>query len=203
MKVLLGILLLTMVSCGTDDGSSAANGSKQPDKAGQFNKRTLVKDTADDLPVCNKDNDDQLVYVKDEKQFYECDTGDWLAIDISGKQGVSGSNGVDGKDGYRKPADNLWEDPITQKLWLIGSVQPYTAGLCSSGWRLPTKAEGQDALTHGLYQHASNYSGPTSFWTSENLSPTSKWVWEHIDTVSALATHDQTSESYGVYCVEE
>lgn len=91
----------------------------------------------EDMPICEENNAGQLIYVKDDSEFYYCDSGlGWVVINLkgqdgrSGKDGTSGVNGRDGlagrdgRDGQNgQDAEILsrdkWTDPITGNSFVL------------------------------------------------------------------------------------
>ncbi len=143
------------------------------------------------LPVCDKSNDRQLAYTREENKFFTCTASVWTELDvhgqagaagIAGKAGVDGKNGTDGSKGEKgdkgddgKPVDpNQWFDPITQNNWLLGvimtSAQVDTSpDVCSNGWRLASQMELATAIQHGYGLAVDAQSDATGIWTSTNV----------------------------------
>lgn len=82
---------------GRQDDTSQSSGSI---KDGMLKGAFLVskKEQVD----CLSDKEGQLIYVKDEAQFYFCEKEEWVLIELkgtNGKDGKSGENGKNGSDG--------------------------------------------------------------------------------------------------------
>lgn len=193
MKFLILVLLL-LVSCGTDDGGGSANlVDAQTSKKDDKNKlQSLYVANADKLPSCSDENDSQLAYAKQEDAFFVCNAGNWDEITIDGDQGEKGEKGDDGEQGDAGMAvDNTWEDPITGYTWLIGSnaVWATANSACSGSWSLGTRAEVLAAALHGLGVASDNLGGPDNTWTIES---TGTGTYYSIITLQASPTSEST-----------
>jgi hypothetical protein len=174
------LILGVLTSCGSDEGNGAGNGTSEvaiteekstPEGAEKGHHIALA--TSADLPVCDTNNKDQLAYIIEEDVFYVCST-EWAVIDIQGKDGKDGADGKDGVTQIKEiPAPNrlnYWNDAQTGLEWFLGGQGLYAAALssCQSGYRLPTVAESETAVYHGIRVIAQSISSPNlNFWTSE------------------------------------
>jgi hypothetical protein len=207
MKNLTIAALLVITACGTENDDKAT----KSDAAAEKQKlQSIALKTKDDLPSCNKANDTQLAYIRDEKQFYVCESSDWVAVDppIEAKS-VNGRDGSNGEDGTTVTTNN-WFDAVTGKLWLIGAVVHISAidAACIAPWRLPTAAEALGAMQRGLGVAATTVNGPTSAWTSTPYVPSSgagsQTFIASVNTAPALAESIiSLGQSKGLFCIEE
>ncbi len=149
------------------DPGAQAPAPADTDSADGTEERLFVSAQAD-LDPCNADTTGRIVYATQERQFYLCEpTGNWAAIDLTGKTGETGAPGqagTQGATGAQGPAgnqgadgqpasDSMWWDPIASQWWTFTSVA-YTFTLasqvCTNGWRLPTATEFILANARGL-----------------------------------------------------
>jgi len=114
---IITMLLATIftVSCGIDNTIHATFKKKDSTSATvtvsstPSATTTLTAATAADLPTCDTTNQNQLVYLKDVKEFRSCDNGTWDAIAINGTNGKDGANGINGVNGVTgKVIDSVW-----------------------------------------------------------------------------------------------
>ena len=183
------IWLLLLIGCGDDKGNNETES-----KEDITTLQSIALKSKHDLPECLESNETQLAYVKDEKVFYVCEKGDWLAIDLEVKSEIKtvvGAKGDDGSDGETVTTNN-WYDSVTGKYWLIGSNNTYDNAFagCISPWRLPGKNEALAAAQRGLGVAASTINGPTTMWTSE--------VWDQNATHNVIITAINTTPANSV-----
>lgn len=177
-------LIVLIVACGEapQDQTPTAAPNSNSYATGKVNKpedvgSALLVASAKSLPNCGETNEGQLVYAKDESQFYSCSNLAWDKIELhgsngkdgidgkNGANGVDGKNGVNGKDGKTlAPTDEFsWYHPVTNVKWFLGqsisslynpaqSPNLMTPNyICPAGSKLPTDAEYYDALSAGLW----------------------------------------------------
>lgn len=195
------IMTLLLLGCGSAEqnpstsqaGANAAPADKiqyQPEAPKQttieYRKTSpgvyaLAVDDTKDVPPCTRENNKQLVYVKNQDKFFSCEDN-WVEVPIAGATGQAGAAGQQGPKGDKgdpgepgKPGEpvsgNEWHDPVDNRDWLVGSL--LSEGMleqyppCATGWRLPTLAEARSAVLHGLALASHAISGPQRFWTSD------------------------------------
>lgn len=204
MKKYLVTISLLLTCCGTDDSSDPATDINK-----QSNKSTnaLYLENFEDLPDCDDNNENQLVYVKSDGLFYNCIAHIWGKVEIKGNAGKNGTDGEDGIDGKNQP-ENVWENPDNGELWTIGGSTKINFVNCGENFRLPTKDEALDALSLGLYQHASTVSGNTTMFTGDTFyhdgtAQTVRWKIRNLNGSYTSTFSADDSTSYGVYCVEK
>lgn len=163
-------LFLGLTGCGTapDHQATAPAPVGSVESAPVEAVRSIALATLADLPACTEANDRALAYVMESRQFLTCQGGAWVEIDVrgaDGKDGAAGKDGLDGNDGHdgRPVPLNTWIDPITGRVWLIGGMGPYDSACTAPGVRLPTSAEGFEAVEHGLFS-AVPPGGFSAFW---------------------------------------
>jgi hypothetical protein len=157
------------------------------------------------LPACSSSNVDQLIYVKQPGEFYDCDGTSWSQISIAGPAGPTGATGP---AGVSTPLPtNEWLDPITNMTWLVGGTGDWPAAsqTCSGSFRLPTAAEGDQAGDDGIQTVA--YAHAVDMWTSTVDSGTSTCnldtLYHTIDTFNAaLSGGYDDCATHGIYCVK-
>lgn len=106
MKALI-LLIIMMTGCGASDGNQAsANlaGDTTTDKSQQGDdvapSNAMLVGSRKNMPTCTAALEGQLIYVKEESNFFYCDEDLlWTWIDLGGKDGKDGKDGRDGKDG--------------------------------------------------------------------------------------------------------
>ena len=96
MKYLVMFIFLS--GCGIDQGNDGVQ-----DGNGNY---ALALKTLDEMPPCNEDNVNQLIYVKDSLKFYTCD-GEWHLIPNVGL------------DYSQSLSPNLWVNPASGKKYFI------------------------------------------------------------------------------------
>lgn len=131
-----------MAACGNDSGggSSSSPEEKAPYSMALKNKKSL--------PDCSDKNQNQLVYVTDEKVFYNCNGETWKRIDI-----VSEQKSNETQNGYGM----FWVDPDTDVTWHIDDSQINLGSSDNTCERTqfsqPTTDEIKDALENGLLKN--------------------------------------------------
>lgn len=170
MNVLLSMVVLILVSCGTKSGSDGGS-APAPTEAKQSvppvsSSYYVASDSA--LIACDASSKGFLAYVQDKAQFMACLDAGWTVVNVSGKDGKNGSNGSNGKDGSMV-SSNQWYDPISTKMWVMTNVATPVAGwnnsmsACTGTYRMPTPAEIPVALVHGLKVVAQALINPPTF----------------------------------------
>ena len=74
-----------------DVGTAGTNGSD----GSSFHLVT----TADTLPQCNADVNNQIFFIAVDAAFQVCQNSIWTPIDLTGQTGLNGTNGADGTSG--------------------------------------------------------------------------------------------------------
>lgn len=180
-RLVLLVSLFGVLACGqlSKNNDSAAEGS------GSNGPTTLALDSKKDLPDCSSDNQDQLVYIIKEQQFYTCDDK-WTKIDIQGE---------DGADAEQLGEDN-YLDKITGYVWQIGNATDWTTAstACTGDFTGADRATIRTAVLHGL-------SLPAGVWTSEEYSSASGY---NLDPNSMSTDyHDLKSVQHLLVCVKK
>jgi hypothetical protein len=143
MKLVFLVMTVTMIGCGQgflgkdESGSdSSSETAAEEDKSGKL--QSLALDSKDDLPDCTESNETQLSYVKDESQFYVCESEEWAEISVT--------------DEVEPLEANEWRDPVTDYVWLIGSKVSYSfiSTACEGDYDTGTADEVKAAAAHGL-----------------------------------------------------
>lgn len=152
MKALI-LSILALTACGTQSSEQAGTTMKVDAAQSTTNesapsKTAMLVGSVKNMPICTADLEGQLIYVKDDKQFYFCSEKVWNKIDLTGKAGTDGkdavaqdgkdgTNGVDGKDGINgtngingsngsngaaapMADDRVWIHPVTGVKWFVG-----------------------------------------------------------------------------------
>lgn len=160
MKTLFKALLtLSLMSCGTQNGSDSA----QPSATAAPKSSTPIATsyyvaTAKELRDCDASTKGFLAYVKELEQFQACLESGWTTVDIKGKDGKDGKDGSTGSTGTSGTmvSGNQWYDPITTKMWVMTTISTSTVGwsnsvsACGGAYRMPIASEIALALTHGM-----------------------------------------------------
>jgi hypothetical protein len=171
-------ILIGMVGCGADDSKekAAEEYDQQAKVDGEDDEKEVVLeyrragermalavDDTKDVPECESLNDRQLVYVKKTDEFFSCEDGEWLEVDLKGPKGDPGEPAP-------IIADNMWQDPITEEIFLIAGNAKYpdAQSACAGDYRLPSLDEATTAVLHGLGGVAEDISGIANMWTSTN-----------------------------------
>lgn len=167
-------LALILTACGTDPSNkedaaqpvtppseeAPATTPTEPVKA--VTPYSMALASKKDLPACAEDNAYQLIWVKDEQQFYSCD-GEWVLIETPKAAPEE------------MKFSNIWDDEVTGKVWLVGSeatiTQMNALEPCVKEWRRPTTVEISQALVHGMADFAELLGAEPYFWSSEVSFP--------------------------------
>jgi hypothetical protein len=204
--VLMIILSSVLTGCGADSGSGGATVSETEENAPEADSDALNSISvamATKLPDCTADNDTQLAYVRSEKAYYLCDSGNWSVLDVIAKDG---KDGVDGQDGVTTVIEeeatnkkNQWVDPITGKQWLIGGGGDYAQAVasCTGAYHLPTWTEAVAGINHGLRGIAASIPQGQNFWLVNSD------FWYATET-AGLPNKFQVlaTAGYNIYCVK-
>ena len=96
------ITTLLALSCGieVDKGEELAKSNSSNSKLNR-ESLSLFVNSSEDLPVCDKDREGQLVYIGDDEIFNYCKESAWLDLNIKGKNGESRTKGAKGDNGKR------------------------------------------------------------------------------------------------------
>lgn len=176
MILIAGIMWL-LTGCGSDPQSTKEPAQDVPRETIQYQQKSFALESIDELPACDQQTQNWLVFVSSESQFFSCRNEEWFAIDIDGKNGkdgidgIAGNDGADGRDGKDgvdgvngADTSQFWRDPITDKIWFkagqtygstlkatcIPSQAPYGGGV-EGTFRWPTHDEVIGAVNHGIY----------------------------------------------------
>ncbi len=199
MKALSLLVLTLITACGTAEepvakstatdvadtkGGEVVRGEDDPKATTIEYRKTdattyaLAVDDTKDMPVCERENNKQLVYVKNADKFYSCEEN-WVEVPIAAKPGVAGVSGEKGDKGDKgekgdpgAPVSvNQWYDVISTKRWLVNAAtrdQNAIGAICTNGWRLPTVVEAQTAMSHGFALGLTQMqAGLGTVWSSE------------------------------------
>lgn len=101
-------------ACGSD--SNGGPSSSKPEEKAPYSMALKNKKS---LPDCSDKNQNQLVYVTDEKEFYNCNGETWELIDIVSDE-MSNNTGTIGTTGA------FWDDQKTGITWFIDDSQIYS-----------------------------------------------------------------------------
>lgn len=199
MKNLIIILAIIfsseiLVSCGTEEGSSSATEEtgkeiltdeiKDPDSV------SYMVDSLDELPACDDATERELGYVMDLDSFYSCQKGAWEKVSIKGERGEKGEKGDSGSFN-----PNLWEDPFTERKWIIGGSSASSGVSCPSGYVVPTINDAQEAYNHGITM-VDNV--PMKMWV-RNISNGLVEAYKDLSDFSTVVTTIGGS----IFCAEE
>lgn len=208
MRLLL--LSLILVSCGADESSpepATATPQTQTITADDIDQHAMYIAPGAKLPTCSESDEGWLVY---QEGFLTCSSGDWVAIDIKGKDGTNGidgkdgAKGADGKDGQTAMAQviepNTYQDSYTGLTWRLFGIN----GNCGAGHRLPTFEEVRDAHSNGMFAHFTDTADIAAYQKAKTSSVGFGGgivVWEFLtgDWASVQAS-DVVAASY---CIEQ
>lgn len=89
--VLSSTAFFALMGCGaaSNKANPVAPGGGTDSPGAQIPSYTMAVANDDQLPACAAANDKQLVYVKSTGVFKSCEAGNWLSIDIKGKDGLT------------------------------------------------------------------------------------------------------------------
>ena len=164
------VIFLLLTSCGSSSGSDSDDADTKGEVASsQDPLASIALESKDKLPKCHKDNDTQLSYIIDEDMFYTCSEGEWVEVDAQGK------------DGKTVEVDNeiyhSWTDPFTSLTWVFAGTSDYQSfsysavqTCATSGFRMPTKAEGVAAKAHGIRSIATELGHNEDFWVESDTT---------------------------------
>lgn len=164
------VILLNLTACGTSDGGSGSSNEETKAKEAEPTLQSIALESKDQLPKCGKENDTQLSYIIDLDQFFVCDSGDWAEIEIRDEQSKVAT--VEEDDSY-----HTWTDPFTGLKWVLAGTGDYQSfsysavqTCATSGFRMPTKAEGIAARAHGIRSVAEELGHLEDFWVESDTS---------------------------------
>jgi hypothetical protein len=126
MKATLATALLSLasVACGTVEVPTEAAQATKEGPANAVGKAPAPNDSepisfsvksASTLPNCNPSREAQVAVALDTRAVFVCQSGEWVALELTGKDGRDGKDGVngvdgkDGKDGAQGPAGERGE----------------------------------------------------------------------------------------------
>jgi len=141
--MLLALMVISsLTACGTEEKEKQASEQKE-----ESSMQSMALDTKADMPDCTAKVKNQLIYIRDEAQFYVCDK-DWEEIEIG--SGVSKAKADDTDP--ETMAVNSWVDPVNNRVWLLGNKGdfPTAQTSCDGKYRLPTESEASVAMAHGI-----------------------------------------------------
>ncbi len=177
MKILnLIVATQILVACGSDDSGSSSSAVDNRQETGVSTSYYVASEK--DLVVCDSSRRGYLAYVKDTAEFKACLEAGWTTVDVKGKDGKSGSNGAAGT----MVSGNQWYDPITTKMWVMTNINTTLTGFtdaqstCSGTYRIPTQAEAQAALGHGMGTQSALLSSPPTYTVVSGYSSHGKVV---------------------------
>jgi hypothetical protein len=166
------LIFLFLLSCGTESQDQGAIVEEAQDKKADTEETEAPISIAvvfkADLPECSEAKEAMLAYVKSEDAFYSCESNVWVALDIKGKDGKDGANGVTTTVEVEATNKlNHWEDPISGHYWYLGGAGTQSSAIsaCVGDYRLPTQAEGVEAINHGIRNVATDIGAVLPFWT--------------------------------------
>jgi hypothetical protein len=186
--LLANSFVITLMGCGaagaggSPTASGGGTGSQTP-----FYSMTVATDA--ELPSCASANDKQLVYVKTSGAFKSCDAGQWVTIDIKGKDGMT---------------------VVSNQL-----LSPYTTNLCTryssiescffTGGQIVKYSDGSVLLTgsyaYELFFDDDNGGGDFDRMTSSItmlVPPTVQYFWQKLDW-SVARQDDDGRPLYMIY----
>ena len=70
-----------------------------PGKKNDEDLKVLYLEDQSKLPECNSDKEGILSFIKDQRQFYICENGNWTSLDVKGDTGETGTTGDKGDKG--------------------------------------------------------------------------------------------------------
>lgn len=90
-KIPILCLLLILPNCGTDpnkENNTDKNNENETNDGlnDDDHNLTLFAASKESMPKCKNGNNEQLVFVKSENQFYRCESGEWTATPITTPQ---------------------------------------------------------------------------------------------------------------------
>lgn len=152
MKYLI-LIIMFLAACGTDD-------SKEPSTAQEVTGKTpysMALQTADEMPECVAENQNQLIYIIDDKIFFTCDDGEWVEINIgmdqdpevnTNESALFGSFWLDQKTGVKW---YVMGQTTNQKYNCTDWTNPNWQSVKVFEWNVPS-AEIKEALTNGIFK---------------------------------------------------
>ncbi len=182
------------------------------------------------LPPCDASQEGWIVYLKPAAALEACEAGQWVIVDLRGKEGASGrdgapgadgkvgKDGADGKDGVAgttgaagpagadgKPlAPNLWPDPITGSIWLLATTDNGGSGICTGSYRLPSNTELRVAAAHGMYgAFSAEIGGNAGFdcgWSFDNGSMYGAAIKPGVNNCGSYSGGHALP--WGIYCLK-
>lgn len=174
-------LSLLISSCGSDDSSSGSSPAVDNRAQETGVSTSYYVSSEKDLVACDSSRRGYLAYVKDTAEFKACLEAGWTTVDVKGKEGAKGSSGSNGAAGTMV-SGNQWYDPITTKMWVMTNINTALTGFtdaqstCSGTYRIPTQAEAQAALGHGMGTQSALLSSPPTYTVVSGYSSHGKVV---------------------------
>lgn len=146
-KIVMCIAIAVALNgCGKDEDKSGSVAETKNDKKTPY---ALAKNK---LPACNDDNESQLVYHTGEKQFYTCEAGDWVEINMDLPERNEETESV--------LQGTFWLDKKTGTRWFLNGFTAYSA-LCNARavgdtakenyLRHPTIDQVREVLRNGIF----------------------------------------------------
>ena len=157
-----------------------------------------------------------LLYLLLSPLMISCGKEDDAEIQVSqaepGTQGEAGEAGEDGIDGVTTveveeveiPGQvNLWEDPVTGLVWLIGSDSQWSEAqvACSGNFRTGSPSEVMTAVLHGVLVVSASLGGPDSVWTNEEATTTTAKL-VRLAMSQAISDTQTKTNANGSFCVK-
>ncbi len=129
---------------------------------------------------------------------------------VEGPKGETGATGEAGEDGITEVVDtstkraiNEWQDPITGRVWLIGSSAGWSGlNYCDDPYGAPSQTDLYEAVLHGLFRVSKSLGGIEAGWITLESNATDAYL---INTSSGAPFIDIKNKNlnYGVFCFKE
>ncbi len=231
LKIALVFALLSGCGQPASDGGKPAPAAHPVTSAGEpsppltpSGKPAMLVET---LPACSPAEEGWIVYLVPAAELQACESGSWTTLLIKGDTGETGHSGRDGADGAPgkagaagaqgiagaagaagtdgKPISaNVWADPVSDQLWLIGGTADTAPTSCTNGWRLPTPAEIVTASSRGIFGAlASSLATDAAYecgWTTDSSGGGEVKPGYHHCFVSGYQPHPLP---WGIYCLKD
>lgn len=180
MKILNLLITINLISsCGTDNSGSGSASTTDNRETGVSTSYYVASEK--DLIACDSNRRGYLAYVKDTAEFKACLEAGWTTVDVKGKDGAKGSTGSNGAAGTMV-SGNQWYDAVTTKMWVMTNINTSLTGFtdaqstCTGTYRIPTQAEAQAALAHGMGTQSALLSSPPTYTVVSGYSTHGKVV---------------------------
>lgn len=128
-------------------------------------------------------------------------------------QGSPGENGRDGEDGVttievkdigERPLEiNEWQDPVSHRIWLIGSTGKWDdLFYCTDDFEAPDQLLVMQAAMHGLFTVSKSLSGPVTAWAKEEYSLTHGRLI-NSSAGQPFADFQGKGIAHGIFCIKK